>query len=174
MWWINTCGTFRLLKFVSQWLCSILHPTCLKYQVTNIQVWGCMWNKKAHSLQVKSAVPEGGVCGLQEDSRIIGLIYTAKMNKNKRWNSVLKVCLDHTADTCSLTNHLNNFHCPLVSVCKVQELLKFDNYFCNLFNPSVWQNEESLHEQITNIYRLERQHGVCGAGIVGLLVILKS
>lgn len=73
-----------------------------------------------------------------------------------------------------ITNHLNNFHFPLVSVCIVQELLNFDNYFCNLFNPSVWQNEESPQEQITNIHRHERQHGGCGAGIVGLLVILKS
>uniref|UniRef100_A0A3Q3XBP1 Tudor domain-containing protein n=1 Tax=Mola mola TaxID=94237 RepID=A0A3Q3XBP1_MOLML len=32
---------------------------------------------------VESTVPEGGVYSLQEDSRIIGLIYTAKMNKNK-------------------------------------------------------------------------------------------
>eukprot|EP00064_Thunnus_orientalis_P004775 superscaffoldBa00000447_g4787 len=34
--------------------------------------------------KVESSLPEGGVCGLQEDSRIIGLIYTAKMNKMKR------------------------------------------------------------------------------------------
>ncbi|XP_067460458.1 RING finger protein 17 isoform X1 [Thunnus thynnus] len=34
--------------------------------------------------EVESSLPEGGVCGLQEDSRIIGLIYTAKMNKMKR------------------------------------------------------------------------------------------
>ncbi|XP_034017974.1 RING finger protein 17 [Thalassophryne amazonica] len=33
--------------------------------------------------EVESSLPEGGVCGLQEDSRIIGLIYTAKMNKTK-------------------------------------------------------------------------------------------
>uniref|UniRef100_A0A3B4Y300 Ring finger protein 17 n=1 Tax=Seriola lalandi dorsalis TaxID=1841481 RepID=A0A3B4Y300_SERLL len=34
-------------------------------------------------LQVKSTLPEGGVYCLQEDSRIIGLIYTSKMNKMK-------------------------------------------------------------------------------------------
>ncbi|XP_042371558.1 uncharacterized protein LOC121965480, partial [Plectropomus leopardus] len=33
---------------------------------------------------VESSLPEGGVFGLQEDSRIIGLIYTSKMNKMKR------------------------------------------------------------------------------------------
>ncbi|XP_022595844.1 RING finger protein 17 [Seriola dumerili] len=33
--------------------------------------------------EVKSTLPEGGVYCLQEDSRIIGLIYTAKMNKMK-------------------------------------------------------------------------------------------
>ncbi|KAM9347789.1 LOW QUALITY PROTEIN: RING finger protein 17 [Symphorus nematophorus] len=34
--------------------------------------------------EVESAIPEGGVGELQEDSRIIGLLYTAKMNKSKR------------------------------------------------------------------------------------------
>ncbi|XP_034417580.1 RING finger protein 17 [Cyclopterus lumpus] len=34
--------------------------------------------------EVVSTLPEGGVFGLQEDSRIIGLIYTSKMNKMKR------------------------------------------------------------------------------------------
>uniref|UniRef100_A0A4W5RKN9 Ring finger protein 17 n=1 Tax=Hucho hucho TaxID=62062 RepID=A0A4W5RKN9_9TELE len=34
--------------------------------------------------ECKSTLPEGGVEGLQVDSRIIGLIYTAKMNKMKR------------------------------------------------------------------------------------------
>ncbi|KAM8749037.1 RING finger protein 17 isoform 2-T3 [Acanthopagrus schlegelii] len=33
--------------------------------------------------EVESSIPKGGVYGLQEDSRIIGLIYTAKMNKMK-------------------------------------------------------------------------------------------
>ncbi|KAG7240410.1 hypothetical protein INR49_026981, partial [Caranx melampygus] len=33
--------------------------------------------------EVESALPEGGVCCLQEDSRTIGLIYTAKINKIK-------------------------------------------------------------------------------------------
>ncbi|KAM7406894.1 hypothetical protein PAMA_002879 [Pampus argenteus] len=33
---------------------------------------------------VESNLPEGGVYGLQEDSRIIGLIYTAEMNRMKR------------------------------------------------------------------------------------------
>ncbi|XP_031169903.1 RING finger protein 17 [Sander lucioperca] len=35
--------------------------------------------------EVESNLPEGGVFGLQEDSRIIGLIYTSKMNKMKRY-----------------------------------------------------------------------------------------
>lgn len=39
---------------------------------------------KANSLQTELTVPEGGVYGIQEDSRIIGLIYTAKIHKNKR------------------------------------------------------------------------------------------
>ncbi|KAL6100378.1 rnf17 [Pungitius sinensis] len=34
--------------------------------------------------EVESVLPEGGVFALQEDSRIIGLIYTSKMNKMKR------------------------------------------------------------------------------------------
>uniref|UniRef100_A0A673AY03 Ring finger protein 17 n=1 Tax=Sphaeramia orbicularis TaxID=375764 RepID=A0A673AY03_9TELE len=34
--------------------------------------------------ECESTLPEGGVYGLQEDSRIIGLIYTTKMNKLKR------------------------------------------------------------------------------------------
>ncbi|XP_068428378.1 RING finger protein 17 isoform X2 [Clinocottus analis] len=33
--------------------------------------------------EVESTLPEGGVFGLQEDSRIIGLIYTSKMNKKR-------------------------------------------------------------------------------------------
>ncbi|XP_041663773.1 RING finger protein 17 isoform X2 [Cheilinus undulatus] len=33
--------------------------------------------------EVESTLPEGGVTALQEDSRIIGLIYTAKMNRKK-------------------------------------------------------------------------------------------
>ncbi|XP_068593149.1 RING finger protein 17 [Cebidichthys violaceus] len=34
--------------------------------------------------EVESTLPEGGVFGLQQDSRIIGLIYTSRMNKMKR------------------------------------------------------------------------------------------
>nr|XP_046259663.1 RING finger protein 17 isoform X1 [Scatophagus argus] len=37
--------------------------------------------------EVESTVPKGGVYALQEDSRIIGLIYTAKMNKMKSLRS---------------------------------------------------------------------------------------
>lgn len=55
-----------------------------------------VWIKKVCSPQVESTVPEGGVYGLQEDSRIIGLIYTAKINKNKRSNSVVNVDLKHS------------------------------------------------------------------------------
>ncbi|XP_034430715.1 RING finger protein 17 isoform X2 [Hippoglossus hippoglossus] len=36
---------------------------------------------KCPECEVESPLPEGGVCYLPEDSRIIGLIYTAKMNK---------------------------------------------------------------------------------------------
>ncbi|XP_071394673.1 RING finger protein 17 [Centroberyx affinis] len=39
--------------------------------------------------KVESTLPEAGVSGLQEDSRIIGLIYTAKMNKMKKYNGIL-------------------------------------------------------------------------------------
>nr|XP_020474573.1 RING finger protein 17 isoform X3 [Monopterus albus] len=38
---------------------------------------------KCPECEVESTLPEGGVCGLQQDSRIIGLIYTVKMNKMK-------------------------------------------------------------------------------------------
>lgn len=55
----------------------------MKFKAANVQVL-VMLMKKAHSLQVELAIPDGGVYGLQEDSRIIGLIYTAKMNKMKR------------------------------------------------------------------------------------------
>uniref|UniRef100_A0A3Q3FIY2 Ring finger protein 17 n=1 Tax=Labrus bergylta TaxID=56723 RepID=A0A3Q3FIY2_9LABR len=41
------------------------------------------------TFQVESNLPEGGVNAMPEDSRIIGLIYTAKMNKLKR---LLKMC----------------------------------------------------------------------------------
>lgn len=34
--------------------------------------------------QVESSLPEEGVLGLQEDARIIGLIYTAKINKMRK------------------------------------------------------------------------------------------
>ncbi|XP_068185865.1 RING finger protein 17 [Antennarius striatus] len=33
--------------------------------------------------EVKTTVPEGGVCRLQEESRIIGLIYTSRVNKKR-------------------------------------------------------------------------------------------
>ncbi|KAM8854806.1 RING finger protein 17 [Spinachia spinachia] len=36
--------------------------------------------------EVESTLPEGGVFALQEDCRIIGLIYTSKMNKMKRFD----------------------------------------------------------------------------------------
>ncbi|XP_026150502.1 RING finger protein 17 [Mastacembelus armatus] len=39
---------------------------------------------KCPECEVELTLPEGGVYGLQEDSRIIGLIYTAKVNKMKR------------------------------------------------------------------------------------------
>nr|XP_033473084.1 RING finger protein 17 [Epinephelus lanceolatus]XP_033473085.1 RING finger protein 17 [Epinephelus lanceolatus] len=39
---------------------------------------------KCPECEVESTLPEGGVYGLQDDSRIIGLIYTSKMNKMKR------------------------------------------------------------------------------------------
>ncbi|XP_026232525.1 RING finger protein 17 isoform X2 [Anabas testudineus] len=43
---------------------------------------------KCPNCEVESTLPEGGVDGLHEDSRIIGLIYTAKINKIKslRWD----------------------------------------------------------------------------------------
>ncbi|XP_070831610.1 RING finger protein 17 [Chaetodon trifascialis] len=43
---------------------------------------------KCPECEVELTIPEGGVYELQEDSRIIGLIYTAKMNKMKslRWD----------------------------------------------------------------------------------------
>ncbi|XP_072253858.1 RING finger protein 17 [Leuresthes tenuis] len=42
---------------------------------------------KCPDCEVESTLPEGGVYGLQEDSRIIGLVYTAKMNKRKSLRS---------------------------------------------------------------------------------------
>ncbi|KAK2905757.1 hypothetical protein Q8A73_009700 [Channa argus] len=43
---------------------------------------------KCPECEVESTLPEGGVDGLQEDSRIVGLIYTAKMRriKSHRWD----------------------------------------------------------------------------------------
>ncbi|XP_032385352.1 RING finger protein 17 [Etheostoma spectabile] len=56
--------------------------------------------------EVESNLPEGGVFGLQEDSRIIGLIYTSKMNKMKRCErfknrkrNKLSPSTDNNADT---------------------------------------------------------------------------
>ncbi|XP_019736348.1 RING finger protein 17 [Hippocampus comes] len=41
---------------------------------------------KCPECEVESSLPEDGVLGLQEDARIIGLIYAAKMNKKRRLN----------------------------------------------------------------------------------------
>ncbi|XP_034549440.1 RING finger protein 17 isoform X2 [Notolabrus celidotus] len=58
-------------------LCSHIYCTsCL----LSIQCDGTI---KCPECEVESTLPEGGVNALQEDSRIIGLIYTAKINKMK-------------------------------------------------------------------------------------------
>ncbi|XP_070770407.1 RING finger protein 17 [Enoplosus armatus] len=59
--------------------------------------------------EVESTLPEGGVYGLQEDSRIIGLVYTAKMNrikssmcdrsKNRRRNTLPTTSTDINGNT---------------------------------------------------------------------------
>ncbi|XP_074513953.1 RING finger protein 17 [Sebastes fasciatus] len=59
-------------------LCSHIYCTsCLM----SIQCDGAI---RCPECEVESTLPEAGVFGLQEDSRIIGLIYTSKMNKMKR------------------------------------------------------------------------------------------
>ncbi|XP_028991937.1 RING finger protein 17 [Betta splendens] len=61
-------------------LCGHIYCTfCLR----SIQHGGII---KCPTCEVDSTLPEDGVDGLQEDSRIIGLIYTAKINKMKRYD----------------------------------------------------------------------------------------
>ncbi|XP_070694705.1 RING finger protein 17 [Pempheris klunzingeri] len=55
------------------------HIYCTSCLVTN----QCDNVIKCPECEVEWTLPEGGVYGLQEDSRIIGLVYTTKMNKNK-------------------------------------------------------------------------------------------
>ena len=40
--------------------------------------------KRPHSVQVESDLPEQGVGGMEVDCRVVGLIYTARINKKKR------------------------------------------------------------------------------------------
>uniref|UniRef100_A0A3P8VK16 Ring finger protein 17 n=1 Tax=Cynoglossus semilaevis TaxID=244447 RepID=A0A3P8VK16_CYNSE len=47
---------------------------------------------------VETNLPEGGVFCLQEDSRIMGLIYTAKMNKTKREKAHLMAEIKHATE----------------------------------------------------------------------------
>uniref|UniRef100_A0A3Q3MRH5 Ring finger protein 17 n=1 Tax=Mastacembelus armatus TaxID=205130 RepID=A0A3Q3MRH5_9TELE len=87
-------------------------------------------------------LPEGGVYGLQEDSRIIGLIYTAKVNKMKRlvswWfkgflNNVCKVTFilmpaisfhRKDAQMSQLTNLEAQFSTTQMELCSIQERMK--------------------------------------------------
>lgn len=57
---------------------------CMKPEAENVS--GVKEKKNDHvpSLQVESTLPEDGVHFLPEDSRIIGLIYTAKTNMMKK------------------------------------------------------------------------------------------
>uniref|UniRef100_A0A3Q1GIU1 Ring finger protein 17 n=1 Tax=Acanthochromis polyacanthus TaxID=80966 RepID=A0A3Q1GIU1_9TELE len=70
-------------------------------------------------MQVESTLPKEGVDGLQEDSRIIGLIYTAKMNKIKslrcersksRRKNKLSTSPDVKADTENMEQTLTSRH----------------------------------------------------------------
>ncbi|CAK6968526.1 LOW QUALITY PROTEIN: RING finger protein 17 [Scomber scombrus] len=59
-------------------LCSHIYCTSCLQSIECSNVIRCP------ECEVESSLPEGGVYGLQEDSRIIGLIYTAKINNMKR------------------------------------------------------------------------------------------
>ncbi|XP_044072779.1 RING finger protein 17 isoform X2 [Siniperca chuatsi] len=58
-------------------LCGHIYCTCCLLSIQCDSVIKCP------ECEVESSLPEGGVNGLPEDSRIIGLIYTAKMNRMK-------------------------------------------------------------------------------------------
>uniref|UniRef100_A0A4W6DQE7 Ring finger protein 17 n=1 Tax=Lates calcarifer TaxID=8187 RepID=A0A4W6DQE7_LATCA len=58
-------------------LCGHIYCTCCLQSIQCDSVIRCP------ECEVESKLPEGGVCFLQEDSRIIGLIYTAKINRIK-------------------------------------------------------------------------------------------
>uniref|UniRef100_A0AAQ6A8N9 Tudor domain-containing protein n=1 Tax=Amphiprion ocellaris TaxID=80972 RepID=A0AAQ6A8N9_AMPOC len=68
-------------------------------------------------MQVESTLPKEGVDGLQEDPRIIGLIYTAKMNKIKRSKSRRKNKLSAPPDVNTNTENMDKLKQQSCSVC---------------------------------------------------------
>ncbi|KAK1902766.1 RING finger protein 17, partial [Dissostichus eleginoides] len=65
-------------------LCSHIYCTSCLLSIQSDDVITCPGCK------VDSTLPEGGVFGLQEDSRIIGLIYTSKINRKSSKSSYCK------------------------------------------------------------------------------------
>ncbi|XP_029315287.1 RING finger protein 17 [Cottoperca gobio] len=73
-------------------LCAHIYCTCCLLSIQDDNVIRCP------ECEVDSTLPEGGVFGLQEDSRIIGLIYTSKMNNVKRSKNRKKNKLSTSTD----------------------------------------------------------------------------
>ncbi|XP_034002342.1 RING finger protein 17 isoform X2 [Trematomus bernacchii] len=65
-------------------LCSHIYCTSCLLSIQSDDVITCP------KCKVDSTLPEGGVFGLQEDSRIIGLIYTSKINRESRRSNYRK------------------------------------------------------------------------------------
>uniref|UniRef100_A0A3P8U2J1 Ring finger protein 17 n=1 Tax=Amphiprion percula TaxID=161767 RepID=A0A3P8U2J1_AMPPE len=76
-------------------------------------------------MQVESTLPKEGVDGLQEDPRIIGLIYTAKMNKIKSHLDDCNFFVNRKEVQLSqLTELESQFSTSKAVVCHVQERIK--------------------------------------------------
>ncbi|KAM7380101.1 hypothetical protein PAMP_003418 [Pampus punctatissimus] len=95
---------------------------------------------------VESNLPEGGVYGLQEDSRIIGLIYTAKMNKMKR------------SKNCRRNKWLSSvdINANTEDMMKPADIEKTDNVV-----------NEALAKAAVNIAQLEQIHETLMTGLAG-------
>uniref|UniRef100_I3KFC2 Ring finger protein 17 n=1 Tax=Oreochromis niloticus TaxID=8128 RepID=I3KFC2_ORENI len=76
--------------------------------------------------EVETTLPEGRVYGLQEDSRIIGLIYTTKMNKMKSKTAELLPSPQNRKDAqmSQLTKLETKFSSSQAAVCHIQERIK--------------------------------------------------
>ncbi|XP_041857081.1 RING finger protein 17 isoform X2 [Melanotaenia boesemani] len=95
--------------------------------------------------EVESALPEGGVYGLQEDSRIVGLIYTAKINKMKRSRYQKRKRLFITGD---INTNIKNTEQP-ADIKKIEKAV-----------------DEALVQAAENLAKLEHINETLMAGVV--------